>query len=204
MTIQNIKSLALIAMAAVALLASPAVAQDHVQTQTSQMQVRMLPPSGGGGGYYGQPRLGIHGQMLYGRGMKILSVNYDSGLRQVGAEYGDIIEEINGRPIRTLADYRSALLESVMYRGFLASIKIHNVRFGYEYGAQEHVYVTVRVQIAGGYPMPVSGGGGYPMPMTSGGGNAGIPYGGIQQTPGGGVISETPATSDGSAAQGDY
>ncbi|MGI9516748.1 MAG: PDZ domain-containing protein [Pirellulaceae bacterium] len=193
--IRNFKVLAIALLAASVSFAGSAVAQEGQQTS----RMMMVNPGGGGGGGYpgmGQARLGIQGQMLYGRGMKILSVDWNSPLRQVGAEHGDIVERINGRQINTLADYHSALNDSLNYNGGWVSLVIHNVRYGYEWGAQEHVYVSVRVlYTGGGYPVPVAG-------AAAGGG--GVPYGGVIQTPGGGVISETPATSDGSAAQGGY
>ena len=185
---------------ALAMLAVSVTFAGAAHAQEGQNRMMMINPGGGGGGgYYGQARLGIQGQMLYGYGMKIISVNWNSPLRQVGAEHGDVVKKINGQDINTLADYHNALNQSLMYNGGWASLVIRNVRYGYEWGAPQFVHVSVRVlHSGGGYPVPVSGA----AAASSGGG--GVPYGGVIQTPGGGVISETPATSDGSAAEGGY
>lgn len=73
------------------------------------------------------PRLGFYGQMHYGWGMMVVSVTPGSLASRNGLESGDVILEINGRPVQSDHDYRQALREAVFQGGYV-QLLVDNVR----------------------------------------------------------------------------
>lgn len=60
----------------------------------------------------GQPLLGFVGQMQFGYGLVVQSVNPGSLADQIGLEPGDVITALNGQPVQSLDMYYTLLRES--------------------------------------------------------------------------------------------
>ena len=60
----------------------------------------------------GQPLLGFVGQMQFGYGLVVQSVNPGSLADQIGLEPGDVITALNGQPVLSLDTYYSLLRNS--------------------------------------------------------------------------------------------
>ena len=60
----------------------------------------------------GQPLLGFVGQMQFGYGLVVQSVNPGSLADQIGLEPGDVITALNGQPVLSLDTYYTLLRES--------------------------------------------------------------------------------------------
>ena len=78
---------------------------------TANAQLRLLPAPH----IHETPRLGIVGHFHFSHGMEVESVVYGSAAYRMGLEPGDNIRSINGRWLRTEADYFRALEHSHGY-----------------------------------------------------------------------------------------
>ncbi len=157
--------IATVAFAAIAILTTNADAQSvgtDVQAQVVQPQVIPGPGQVIGGPIETRvieqpviapppaPKLGFTGQMIYGLGMKVLSVNYGSPAQRAGLEHGDIIMSANGVLVNSHADLSRALSNAVQYTNGSVSLYVKNIR-GTAWQGNE--YVTVTAQLFG-QPMP--------------------------------------------------
>lgn len=61
---------------------------------------------------HGSPPLGIHGRFEHGYGLVVERVGWGSPAGRIGLEPGDVIRAIDGRWLRTEADYRRQLRDS--------------------------------------------------------------------------------------------
>jgi S1-C subfamily serine protease len=59
----------------------------------------------------GSPPLGIHGRFEHGYGLVVERVGWGSPAGRIGLEPGDVIRAIDGRWLRTEADYRRQVRE---------------------------------------------------------------------------------------------
>lgn len=75
------------------------------------------------------PKLGFYGRLIPGVGMEVVNVNYGGIAFQKGFEPGDIIVEINGRPILYDFDYETALVDAAVYSYGQVSLLVRNVRY---------------------------------------------------------------------------
>ncbi len=139
--------------------------------ESGNVQPKMyIAPGGGQPGYGPQPRLGFHGHMIHGFGMRVDHVLYGTPAQQAGLEGGDVIWSINGRRIFSRFDYDSALQTAAMYQGGWVTLTVRNVRYDTGMSSQQFVNVTVRVM--GGYALSVAGaalGGDQPYPAGAAG-----------------------------------
>ena len=92
------------------------------------------------------PKLGFTGQMVYGLGMRVLTVNYGSPAQRAGLEHGDIIMSANGISIRNRGDLSQALRNAVQYNHGVVNLYVKNIR-GTAWQGNE--YVNVRAQLFG-------------------------------------------------------
>lgn len=88
------------------------------------------------------PRLGFTGQMIYGYGMKVLSVAWGTPAQRIGLETGDVIVRINGRQIRSQFDYDQALRDAATYNGGQVNLLVRNVRFDWGWNVAEYASST--------------------------------------------------------------
>lgn len=98
------------------------------------------------------PKLGFTGQIVYGLGMRVLTVNYGSPAQRAGLEYGDIIMSANGVPIRCQADLSRALSNAVQFNNGAVSLYVKNVR---GCSSRGDLYVTVTAHLFG-QPIPTA------------------------------------------------
>lgn len=99
------------------------------------------------------PKLGFNGQMIYGYGMKIVSLNWGSAAQRAGLEPGDVIVKINGRKIKSQWDYNQALQSAANYQYGRVNMKVRNVRYGW--GQQVPMYAYVNTVLDGFQGGPV-------------------------------------------------
>ena len=99
------------------------------------------------------PKLGFNGQMIYGYGMKVVSVNWGSAAQRAGLESGDVILKINGRQIRSQWDYDQALQNSANFNYGRVNMKVRNVR--YDWGHQVPMFAYVNTVLDGFQGGPV-------------------------------------------------
>ena len=131
--------------------ANTAVQQDQrvvgqVQTQVQVIpETVILPPPPA-------PKLGFTGQIVYGLGMRVLTVNYGSPAQRAGLEYGDIIMSANGMPIRHQGDLSRALINAVQFNNGAVSLYVKNIR-GTAWQGNEYVNVTAHLF---GQPIPTA------------------------------------------------
>lgn len=104
----------------------------------------------------GVPRLGFMGQMINGRGMRVVSTNYGTPAYRAGLERGDVIYYIGGRRILSHFDYDSALQDAIRFDGGWVTMVVRNVRFDMGLSFQEFVTVSTYLE---GYAVPAAGGG---------------------------------------------
>lgn len=74
-------------------------------------------------------RLQFSGRMTPGFGMEVVHTDHGGVAKSIGLESGDVIVQINGRPIRTEADYRNALLNAARFNDGHLDLVVHNVRW---------------------------------------------------------------------------
>lgn len=131
--------------------------QDNsAQTESGNPKTRMyIAPGGGNPGYGQQPRLGFHGHMIHGYGMRVDHVLVGTPAQQVGLEGGDVIWRIDGRRILSRFDYDNAMRNAALYQGGWLTLTVRNVR--YDMGQSYQQFVTVSVRAMGGYAVPVAG-----------------------------------------------
>ena len=140
-------------LAAVAALALTAVASDaNAQSRTRAViadgdeayavgpETRVIGPS------RPAPRLGFQGRMTYD-GLRVESVQYGSQADDMGLERGDVIVEINGQHIHSMADYQNALLDAVDFNGGRVRVLIDNVRWHNGQSSQRWVTRSVRLAV---------------------------------------------------------
>ena len=99
------------------------------------------------------PKLGLTGQIVYGLGMKVLTVNYGSPAQRAGLEYGDIIMKANGIRITCQADLIQALSNAAAYSNGVVNLYVKNVR-GCPIRGDQYVNVTAHLF---GQAIPVAG-----------------------------------------------
>ena len=152
-TILTINADAQSTAATVANTATTAVQQDANQRVVGQVQTQVqvipeaviLPPPPA-------PKLGFTGQIVYGLGMRVLTVNYGSPAQRAGLEYGDIIMSANGMPIRHQGDLSRALINAVQFNNGAVSLYVKNIR-GTAWQGNEYVNVTAHLF---GQPIPTA------------------------------------------------
>ena len=133
-------------------LVQPPVNQDSgqvightIETQVVEQPV-IAPPAP-------TPKLGFTGQIVYGLGMKVLTVNYGSPAQRAGLEYGDIIMTANGIRITCQADLSRALRQAAAYSNGAVNLYVKNVR-GCPIRGDQDVNVTAYLF---GHAIPVAG-----------------------------------------------
>lgn len=107
--------------------------------QSNQHRLMILPPNPP---QPQAPRLGFEGQMVYGLGMKVLSVIPGSPAAKVGLEYGDIIVSVNHFPVTSIPAYKNALIEAVQHHQGVVQLNVKNVRGNVQLGIPMYVNVT--------------------------------------------------------------
>lgn len=139
------KTIAFVAMTMVALSVTNTTFAQKMKTRTVQQQQTYVQPGFGGQQQaYVQPtpKLGFTGQMVYGYGMKVLSVNWGSAAQRAGLEAGDVITRINGRNIRSQWDYDQALISAANYNYGQVNMKVRNVRYDWGHNVPRYAFVT--------------------------------------------------------------
>lgn len=140
---------------------STAMAQDRSMKQRTMQQGQTLvqPQQGQQRTYvnpgYQQPtpKLGFNGQIVYGFGMKVVSVNWGSAAQRAGLESGDVIVKINGRQIKSQWDYDQALQNAANYNYGQVNMKVRNVR--YDWGHHVPMFAHVSTVLDGFQGGPV-------------------------------------------------
>ena len=156
--------IATVAFAAIAILTTNAKAQTATTAQTATAQVianentqgserviqgqveTLVMPEGRVMPLPPAPKLGVTGQIVYGLGMRVLSVRYGSPAQRAGLEYGDIIVSANGMQIRHQGDLSRALRKAARFHNGSVNLLVKNIRGNYYYGNE---YVTVNAQLFG-------------------------------------------------------
>ncbi len=127
-----------------------------VDGESTDGQSRMyIQPGSGGSNYDPRPRLGFHGHMIHGYGMRVDHAHVGTPASQAGLEGGDVIWRIDGRRILSRFDYDNALRNAAMYQGGWLTLTVRNVR--YDMGMSYQKFVNVSVRVMGGYAVPVAG-----------------------------------------------
>ena len=125
------------------------------QTEPGKTRMYIAPGGGGGPDHSSRPRLGFHGHMIPGYGMRVDHVLYGTPAQQIGLERGDVLWRIDGRRILSRMDYDQALQQAAWYQGGWLTLTVRNVR--YDMGMSSQQFVTVSVRVMGGYAVPVAG-----------------------------------------------
>jgi membrane-associated protease RseP (regulator of RpoE activity) len=114
-------AVALAITAAVFFAAMPAA---HAQQGPTQRWV----PQGGHHHHYVRPPvlLGFTGQGV-GYGVEVMRVNYGSAADRLGLEPGDVVVGVNGRPVRSMSEYKRSLARA----GSVVWLDVVDVRTGY-------------------------------------------------------------------------
>lgn len=136
--------------------------QQRVQTQQYQIDPSLNPNSG----YHG-PKLGVQ---AFGNGqyVEVTRAFFGSAAARLGLEPGDRILQINGRPVRSIAELQQMLQGSVYTHNGQIRVLIDNVRARHgHWGAQRYVsantYLDGYAHLAGTTPGPI-----YTQPGTPG------------------------------------
>ncbi len=112
--------------------------QGQIETRVMPEAVIQPPPPA--------PKLGFTGQIVYGLGMRVLSVRYGSPAQRAGLEHGDVIISANGIQIRNPGDLSRALRNAAQYQNGSVNLFVKNIR-GNAYQGNE--YVNVNAQLFG-------------------------------------------------------
>ncbi len=114
-------AVALAVVAAVGFVFLPAA---HAQQGPTQRWV----PQGGHHHHYVRPPvlLGFSGQGV-GYGVEVMRVNYGSAADRLGLERGDVVVGVNGRPVRSMSEYKRSLARA----GSVVWLDVVDVRTGY-------------------------------------------------------------------------
>lgn len=114
------------------------VIQRSVETRVVPEAVVVAPPAA--------PKLGFTGQIVYGLGMRVLSVNFGSPAQRAGLEHGDIIMSANGMQIQSQGDLSRALSNAVQFSNGTVNLYVKNIRGCASRGNQ---YVNVTAHLFG-------------------------------------------------------
>lgn len=137
--------------------ATAQVTTQQVQTQTVptqqyQIDPNMIPTPP----VYNGPKLGV---VAYGTGsyIEVTQTFHGSPASRLGLEPGDRILQINGRPVRSIAELQQMLQSSVYTNNGQLRVLIDNVRARHgHWGAQRYVsastYLDGFAHLAGTYP----------------------------------------------------
>lgn len=144
-------------------MGSTAQAQQQVETQLQQVQQYQIDPQVTPPVYNG-PKLGV---VAIGKGnsVEVTQAFYGTPAKRLGLEPGDRLLEINGQPVRSIAELRHRLQDAVYNHNGQIRVLIDNVRARHgHWGAQRFVsastYLDGYGHLANNYPP-------YPGPVYS-------------------------------------